>query len=206
MLGSSPCGPTPSRDHAGEAELELSVGVAAPPVARRSPTRRCGRSFRVRDSSGIDAAGCRMTDAAGRLTKRLPAPVFRNDARAAYCERRFHACRRPPGPQGPIGLTGAQGPAGVSGYQLVSVLVSDVASDDLVDFGGLVHPLNCPAGKEALGRGVTPNLSTAQGPRLEYSGPSADGTGWQARLLNSSAFAMDVTVWVICASVPTSLW
>jgi hypothetical protein len=109
----------------------------------------------------------------------------------------------PTGATGATGPTGATGQAGVSGWELVSVVVSDVPSDDLVLFSDLIHPLACPSGKKVLGGGVTPSLSTAQGPRLEYSGPSADGTRWEARLLNSTAFTMDVTGWAICASVGT---
>jgi hypothetical protein len=109
----------------------------------------------------------------------------------------------PQGVQGPAGPTGAQGPAGVSGYQIVSVEISSLAPDDLALFDPVygTTPLNCPAGKKALGGGVTSTSSTSQGPRLEYSGPTSDGTGWEARLLNSSAFTLDITGYVICATV-----
>ena len=105
------------------------------------------------------------------------------------------------GIQGAQGIQGTQGPAGVSGWQLVSVQVT-VDQDDDALFSELVNPLTCPAGKKVLGGGVTPNFSSAQGPRLEYSGPAANGTRWDARLFNTTAFDdMVVTGWVICASV-----
>jgi hypothetical protein len=104
-----------------------------------------------------------------------------------------------PGPQGP---EGSQGPAGVSGWQLISVEVPGVSADELVLFSPLVNPLACPSGKKVLGGGVTPSFSNASGPRLLYSGPTADGTGWGARIENTSGSGdMVVTGWAICAAV-----
>lgn len=108
----------------------------------------------------------------------------------------------PQGIQGPTGPTGPQGPAGVSGYEIVSVNVSNLADGDLATFGPVLGtPLNCPSGKMALGGGITSTSANSQGPRLEYSGPTADGTGWMARLLNSTGFTLNITGWVICATV-----
>ena len=104
------------------------------------------------------------------------------------------------GPQGSQGPQGVPGPAGVSGWQIVSRAVT-VASDDYVAFGELLNVLACPSGKKAVGGGVVSDSSTTQGPRVVYSGPSADGTHWLARVNNTSAFEVVITGSVICASV-----
>ena len=49
--------------------------------------------------------------------------------------------------------------------------------------------------------GTVSDSSTQQGPTVAYSGPSADGTHWLARINNTSAFTVVITGSVICASV-----
>jgi hypothetical protein len=106
------------------------------------------------------------------------------------------------GIQGIQGIQGVPGPSGVSGYQIVSVTIPDVADGDSGFFSDAVYPIACPAGKKVIGGGVTTSFGNNSGPRLAYSGPSADGTHWHADIKNTTGSDnMDITGYAICATM-----
>jgi hypothetical protein len=101
------------------------------------------------------------------------------------------------GIQGPQGAQGPQGPAGVSGLQYV--LVDKVVGGNSTEAWGA----DCPAGKRALGGGVS---STAPGNVVirESAFQSAGetlGTGWWVQISNVGVGSLTAYVWVSCAAV-----
>ena len=104
------------------------------------------------------------------------------------------------GPVGPAGLQGPQGPAGprgVSGweYRTAEMLV-------LPDnYAG--RQVDCPAGKKALGGGVSAGVPFAtRVVELAPAGSAGEGTGWLGRVFNEmDTRSTTAYVWVICAFV-----
>jgi hypothetical protein len=99
--------------------------------------------------------------------------------------------RGPVGPQGPAGQPGAAGPPGVSGRQLRT------ATFDVPANSTRSGDVQCPAGKRALGGGVS--TSNASHTSVRQSGPAGGVTGWLATV--GSNVAVTAHVWVICADV-----
>ncbi|WIT11735.1 DNRLRE domain-containing protein [Paucibacter sediminis] len=101
------------------------------------------------------------------------------------------------GATGPAGIQGPQGQAGVSGHQRVSATTSIPASF----LATLVA--SCPSGKKVLGGGVQfPSLGSQLDQLklvMHQSYPSSDSS-WQVYFSNTNAFAVQATVWAICAS------
>ena len=100
----------------------------------------------------------------------------------------------PVGPQGPQGQAGPPGPSGISGRQYLTTRF------DIPPNSARRGRVSCPAGKEALGGGVS---NVTYGPSTYVWDSAPDGssaTGWEAGVFNE---ADDVTitdyVWVICA-------
>ncbi len=104
----------------------------------------------------------------------------------------------PPGPAGPAGPPGPPGQGGVSGWQVV------VVGKGFAGVSNGSWEANCPAGKKALGGGVT---TTYRGVSFHVfqNGPAGVGTGWAAGAVYSPVGAephsISAYVWAICASV-----
>jgi Collagen triple helix repeat (20 copies) len=99
-----------------------------------------------------------------------------------------------PGPPGPPGSAGAPGPIGVSGWTFV------VQGIGLLPHASQTWVANCPAGKKALGGGVTGVHDTYF--NLTENGPAgAAATGWQAWAYNAGPYSLNPYIWVICVSV-----
>lgn len=96
------------------------------------------------------------------------------------------------GPQGPKGDTGAAGAPGVSAYEIVHWTASPLNVGDL----GHVQ-VECPAGKKALGGG----LSSGQPVALILSAPMTDGTVWYVNFKNVGVQPTSVAAFAICAQV-----
>jgi len=99
----------------------------------------------------------------------------------------------PAGPQGPQGAAGQPGPSGVSGWEVRTSPGTSIPGNQ-----GGVAPVDCPAGKKALGGGGSSN---SYGVTLVTSAPSDPGTGWIAAFQNGYSTARTVYAWVICANV-----
>ena len=119
----------------------------------------------------------------------------------------------PPGPQGPQGLPGDDGndgdpgPAGppgddgadgVSGYERLTFLEEDIGP-----FTRVYSTRNCPAGKKAIGGGITASQEKADIVELNVNGPApGDDTSWTMGYANTSlGTSVTVTENVICADV-----
>ena len=99
-------------------------------------------------------------------------------------------------PAGPPGHIGPPGPPGASQYQVVS------ASRAVANSGSNVHTVNCPAGKRAVGGGVTTNsISTTNGPFVYFSHVAGGGTGWTAGMVRTAAGSWTMTVFATCVRV-----
>jgi hypothetical protein len=101
------------------------------------------------------------------------------------------------GIQGPQGAQGPQGPSGVSGLQYVLV-DKVIAGNSQAAWGA-----DCPAGKRALGGGVSstvPNNAVVHESAFQSS-DQALGTGWWVQLANTGASQLTAYVWVSCASI-----
>jgi hypothetical protein len=103
-----------------------------------------------------------------------------------------------PGPAGPAGPTGPAGPGGPSGITGLEYVVSQgidvpqgMRQDDTVV---------CPAGKRALGGGVSTASELAE---VRQSAPLNNGRGWAGTVAHQSINTQPdrMYVWVICAAV-----
>src|SRR5215207_1883051 len=99
------------------------------------------------------------------------------------------------GPAGPQGPPGPQGPRGISGWEYVTKGAS--ISPGL--WGYLV--VDCPAGKKALGGGVTSGGPVVATVSVMESGPAGQATGWLASVRNNGNVTTTEYVWAICANV-----
>jgi hypothetical protein len=105
----------------------------------------------------------------------------------------------PAGPAGPAGPTGAPGPTGVSGWQFVIVekIIPGAPNHTANEFES-----DCPAGKKALGGGVTAgNGGDRTQLHVYFSGPAGLADGWDVGVQNDGASGVPVFLWAICASV-----
>jgi hypothetical protein len=105
------------------------------------------------------------------------------------------------GRQGDQGPVGSPGPMGVSGYQEVE----DTESQQIPPGTGADFTVACPAGKVLLGGGGgRDNTAAAEA----YSGPdpTAPSTTWRLTLgaPTNSYVNVNVDIWAICGSVPSS--
>jgi hypothetical protein len=99
-------------------------------------------------------------------------------------------------PAGAKGDKGDPGPPGASEYQLVAQQKSVVNSTSNFD------TVNCPAGKKAVGGGITSSpVSATQGPFVYFSRPTAPGTGWTAGTVRTAAGGWNIVVYAICVKV-----
>ena len=92
--------------------------------------------------------------------------------------------------QGPAGAPGA-----LAGYQIVTGTAFAIAGSDL-DVSGSV---DCPAGKVAVGGGVTVG-DPGGGVVLVESSPKPLGAGWNITVLNLSSDPNSATPYAICAA------
>ena len=103
------------------------------------------------------------------------------------------------GPQGPAGPAGSAGPAGapgaLAGYQIVTGVAFAIAASDF-DVSGSV---DCPAGKVAVGGGVT-LADPGGGVALLESSPKPLGAGWNVTVGNFSEDPNSATPYAICAA------
>jgi Collagen triple helix repeat (20 copies) len=110
----------------------------------------------------------------------------------------------PPGPAGPPGTPGspgrdgepgARGPSGISGWTYLS--------KELIVGSGYpgTWQVYCPAGKTALGGGVSPFGEAPAKVHVVETAPTDNGSGWEAVVWNDSRESVDWFVWVICAYV-----
>jgi hypothetical protein len=101
------------------------------------------------------------------------------------------------GDAGPQGVPGVAGASGITGYEVVSA-----------DFGPMMDrefrgTVSCPAGKRALGGGVTAQSTNPVAnfpPTLSSSAMTADGTGWSGKGFMASSFAWLLHVSATCAN------
>jgi hypothetical protein len=100
-----------------------------------------------------------------------------------------------PGEKGEKGDKGDKGDPGTSGYQIVVG-----PSQDLAD-GATAQPIvTCPAGKSAVGGGMT--TSSSSGLTVNRTGLStSSGNGWTVRVTNNSGAARSFQAQVICMNV-----
>ena len=97
-------------------------------------------------------------------------------------------------PAGPPGPPGPAGTPGVSGWTFV------VKGVGLLSHTSQTIEADCPAGKKALGGGLTGVHDTYL--EVSESGPAgAAATGWQAWAYNAGPYSLNPYVWVICASI-----
>jgi Collagen triple helix repeat (20 copies) len=96
-----------------------------------------------------------------------------------------------PGPQGPAG---PRGPSGISGWEYVTSGVSISAG------ANSIAQVDCPTDKKLLGGGVT--AAGGGGPRIRFSGPNGQATGWVASAYNEGPTPVAIFAWAICAYVP----
>jgi hypothetical protein len=105
----------------------------------------------------------------------------------------------PTGPQGPQGPPGPAGPAGasggLSGYEIVTGAPVAMTFDDFE----MTASASCPAGKLAIGGGVTV-ASPGDEVLMAESHPTAGGAGWSVTVLNYGA-DNSMTAHVVCAGV-----
>ena len=101
----------------------------------------------------------------------------------------------PAGAQGAPGPAGPRGPSGISGWEYVTKGAS--ISPGL--WGYLV--VDCPAGKKALGGGVTSGGPVVAAVSVMESGPAGAATGWLASVRNNGNVTTTEYVWAICAYV-----
>lgn len=105
----------------------------------------------------------------------------------------------PTGPQGPAGPTGPTGPAGadgaLAGYEIVTGAAVPISGDDF----NVPASVNCPAGKVAVGGGVSLG-NPAGGVALAESRPTALGDGWAVTVINFSPNPNSATPYATCAS------
>jgi hypothetical protein len=104
----------------------------------------------------------------------------------------------PPGPIGPSGAAGPAGSPGISGWQFV------VVGRNLP--GESSHTPNdweadCPAGKKALGGGLTLGSGDYTQVRIYESGPAGQATGWYVAAQKVGSPNISAYVWAICATV-----
>ena len=104
------------------------------------------------------------------------------------------------GPQGPAGAQGLAGPEGprIAGWEFRT-------QEFEVGFPGKLpnivsNEVTCPAGKRALGGGLT--AAKTDELVLQQSTPTRQGTGWAATVFNTGDAVKRVYVWVICAETP----
>ena len=102
----------------------------------------------------------------------------------------------PPGPTGDKGPTGDQGPPGSTGYQVVT------ASTGIPGGVEIVGTLPCPTGKRVVGGGWTTTNNDFQ-VTVIGSGPTSDGGAWTGGMYNSGTLTEQLTLTVICISVPS---
>lgn len=114
------------------------------------------------------------------------------------------------GPAGATGATGATGPAGSSAF--VRVTVTDSTPTTITEIGGDGVTLNytyeydavanCPTGYVSTGGGLATASLVARLPGYK-TGPTADGKGWRAYIVEgSNSDSLGVTA--ICAAGTTS--
>ena len=106
-------------------------------------------------------------------------------------ERRGRRVRS--GRSGPPGADGADG--GLAGYQIVVGAAVAVAGDDF----DVAISVSCPAGKVAIGGGVSLG-DPAGGVVMVESRPMALGAGWGATVANFSFDPNSATPYVVCAN------
>jgi hypothetical protein len=95
------------------------------------------------------------------------------------------------GDKGETGATGLRGPEGPPGLAAVEVVgVAQTAAPGT--YGGLVAP--CPAGKTAIGGGVSTSAASAP---ITTSRPQ--GTGWEGRAYNGTGGNLSVLTYAVCA-------
>jgi Collagen triple helix repeat (20 copies) len=99
------------------------------------------------------------------------------------------------GPQGPRGPAGVPGPSGISGWQYVISPGVELPANLT-----RTTSVKCPAGKKALGGGVSHTDGILY---LYESAPLDGGVGWAGGVSNRSGYPRTMYVWVICANVGT---
>lgn len=104
---------------------------------------------------------------------------------------------------GPRGPAGAQGRGGSEGPRIAGWEFRTAEFE--VGFPGKLpntssKEVTCPAGKRALGGGLT--AAKTDGLRLQQSTPTRQATGWAATVFNVGDAVKRVYVWVICAETP----
>jgi hypothetical protein len=104
----------------------------------------------------------------------------------------------PSGPAGPVGSSGPAGSPGISGWSFLT--------EGRTIPGDPYHTTNeweadCPAGKKALGGGVTVGAGDDQQLRIYQSGPAGQATGWYVAAQDVGSGSITVYVWAICAYV-----
>ena len=99
------------------------------------------------------------------------------------------------GEKGDTGEKGDKGDPGTSGYVVITGAAQDLAN------GETAQPIvNCPAGKKAVGGGMTTSGST--GLTVNRTGLSSSvGTGWTVRVTNDSGGARSFQAQVACMNV-----
>ncbi|MEO5576420.1 MAG: hypothetical protein ABIR67_05840 [Gaiellaceae bacterium] len=115
----------------------------------------------------------------------------------------------PAGPQGTVGATGPQGLAGpagadgadgadggLAGYEIVTAPPIGIADSDY----DVVGVANCPAGKVAVGGGVSLADPTSSVVLIAESKPTAGGAGWTVTVLNTDFAAASMTPYAVCAA------
>jgi hypothetical protein len=102
----------------------------------------------------------------------------------------------PTGPQGPAGPTGATGPAGgLAGYEIVTGAPVAIVPADIIK----VVSASCPAGKVAVGGGVSFS-NPERGVAVAESLPTALGAGWTVTVQNFFPESNSATPYAVCAS------
>jgi collagen triple helix repeat protein len=108
----------------------------------------------------------------------------------------------PTGPQGPAGPTGPTGPAGadgadgaLAGYEIVQGAPVPVPASAV----NVVVTANCPAGKVAVGGGVS-FADPGTGVSVAETRPTAAGAGWTVTILNFFEVSNTATPYAVCAS------
>jgi hypothetical protein len=108
------------------------------------------------------------------------------------------------GATGPIGATGATGPQGPQGAPGISAYSVQSAGNIIAPFESLTLTVACPTGTSVLGGGVATgsadDLGSWDGNVLD-SAPLPGGTGWGARVYNSTMFWKGARVYATCAKV-----
>jgi hypothetical protein len=194
-------------------------GAAGPPGAAgpQGPQGATGAQG-VQGAKGDPGAGVHVTGSVATEAD-LPATANEGDAYIVTSTGDLHVwdgtafvntglVQGPEGPQGPAGATGPQGPpgpagptgpagadGGLVGYEIVTAASVAIAGSDF-DVSGSAP---CPAGKVAIGGGLTLGDPTG-GVVVAESHPTAGGAGWALTVLNLSVEANNMTPYAICAN------